>query len=269
MSVSYGFYNSMNGDRKYDATQMSSIFDGIINDGIYETIGDRFVVRTSGGMNVVVGTGRAWFNHTWTLNDSLLPLIVDAAEVINNRIDTVVIEVNTVSRRNEIKVLKGTPDSNPKPPQLVKTGGVYQYPLADINIKAGAVSITEKELTNRVGTSDCPFVIGVLKTMSIDTFVAAWGIQWDDWLKTKNQSYSSWQADSQARFESWFQTITNTLNSNQAGQLANQLIEVNKKLDKIINGEPFEDTITDSNGQNILDSSGGKLLSTKYIVKTI
>lgn len=70
MSVSYGFYNSMNGDRKYDATQMSSIFDGIINDGIYETIGDRFVVRTSGGMNVVVGTGRAWFNHTWTLNDS-------------------------------------------------------------------------------------------------------------------------------------------------------------------------------------------------------
>ena len=30
MSVTYGFYNSKNRDRRYDAIQMSSIFDGII-----------------------------------------------------------------------------------------------------------------------------------------------------------------------------------------------------------------------------------------------
>ena len=40
MSVTYGFYNSIKGDRKYNALEMSSIFDGIIVDGVYMSIGD-------------------------------------------------------------------------------------------------------------------------------------------------------------------------------------------------------------------------------------
>ena len=39
MSVTYGFYNSLNGDRKYDSAQISSIFDGLIVDGIFASIG--------------------------------------------------------------------------------------------------------------------------------------------------------------------------------------------------------------------------------------
>ena len=35
MAFSYGFFDSRNGDRKYDATEFSSIFDGIIKDGVY------------------------------------------------------------------------------------------------------------------------------------------------------------------------------------------------------------------------------------------
>ena len=30
MAVTYGFYNSVSGDRKYDTQQMASIFDGVI-----------------------------------------------------------------------------------------------------------------------------------------------------------------------------------------------------------------------------------------------
>ena len=70
MSITYGFYNSIDGDRKYDAAAMSAIFDGIINDGIYMSIGQRMIIKPNEGMTVKVGTGRAWFNHTWTLNDA-------------------------------------------------------------------------------------------------------------------------------------------------------------------------------------------------------
>ena len=83
MTVSYGFYNSVNGDRKYDAIQMSSIFDGVIGDGVYETIGDAMMVKAVSGNQVTVGTGRAWFNHTWTLNDALLPITMNSSDVIN------------------------------------------------------------------------------------------------------------------------------------------------------------------------------------------
>ena len=31
---SYGFYNSVNGDRLYNAQQMSELFEGLITDGV-------------------------------------------------------------------------------------------------------------------------------------------------------------------------------------------------------------------------------------------
>ena len=89
MSVTYGFYNSKNHDRRYDAIQMSSIFDGIIRDGVLQHFGTAMMVKESEGMMVNVGIGRAWFNHTWTLNDALLPLTLPLSEVILNRIDAV------------------------------------------------------------------------------------------------------------------------------------------------------------------------------------
>ena len=46
MAVTYGFYDSTGGDRKYNALQMGSIFDGIIQDGVYANIGNAFQVRS-------------------------------------------------------------------------------------------------------------------------------------------------------------------------------------------------------------------------------
>ena len=92
---------------------MSSIFDGLIVDGIFSSIGTAFNVRAAGGLTVNIGIGRAWFNHTWTLNDSILPLEAPEAEVLLDRIDAVVIEVNAIEsvRANSIKFVTGIPVS--------------------------------------------------------------------------------------------------------------------------------------------------------------
>ena len=42
MALTYGFYNSKNGDRKYDAVAMSRMFDGIIRDGVISAYGKSF-----------------------------------------------------------------------------------------------------------------------------------------------------------------------------------------------------------------------------------
>ena len=55
----YGFYNSVNGDRKYEAEDMGRLFDGIIQDGVFYSVGNRFRVEAAGGMYITVGTGRA------------------------------------------------------------------------------------------------------------------------------------------------------------------------------------------------------------------
>ena len=70
MSLTGGFFNSKDHDRRYNAESISRLFDGIIEDGVYETYGDKFIVRQASGMDVTIGSGRAWFDHCWIHNDA-------------------------------------------------------------------------------------------------------------------------------------------------------------------------------------------------------
>lgn len=185
MAFTFGFYNSLNGDRKYNAEQISAIFDGLISNGVYDTIGQLFAVKPGTGMQVTVGTGRAWFDHTWNDNDSVLPLFVDAADITLARYDTVVLEVNAGInvRTNTIKIVKGTAGTNPVKPTLTNSGSIHQHALAHIRIPGGATSITASMIQNVVGTSECPFVTGIIQTAQIDALFQQWEGEFDEWFE--------------------------------------------------------------------------------------
>ena len=186
MSLTSGFFDSFNEDRKYNSLQLSSIFDGIISDGVYATYGDYFLVSPVSGMGIKVGTGRAWLDHTWTLNDADYPLTVEDAEVVLKRIDTVVIEVDRSNsgRINRLRILKGTPASEPVAPTLTKTGTLKQYPLADILVKPNATAIVAADITNRIGTADLPWVAGIIDHVSAEELVQQWRTEFDTLLDT-------------------------------------------------------------------------------------
>lgn len=160
MSVTYGFYNSLNGDRKYNAEQVSSMFDGVIKDGIFTTIGTNFAVNASSELNITVGTGKAWFNNTWTINDSVLTITLPMSEQILDRVDAVVIEVNKQDtvRENSIKIVTGTPSSSPERPTLTNSETVHQYALAYIYRKASSDTVAQTDITSVVGTAETPWV---------------------------------------------------------------------------------------------------------------
>ena len=181
MALTSGFFNSKNHDRLYDATQISTLFEGLINDGVYQGVGHIFKVSASNGMNVTVDTGRAWFNNTWTRNDALIVLTVPTAEQVLKRIDAVVIEVNSLEtvRNNTIKIVKGTPASNPAKPSLTKNDDVHQYPLAYITVDPNVTVITQQKIQNAVGTSACPFVTGIIDTLDIDDLIAQWSSEFN------------------------------------------------------------------------------------------
>lgn len=210
MAVTSGFYNSVSGDRKYNALQMSSIFDGIIEDGVYNSIGERFSLTAGEGNTVVVGTGRAWFNHTWTLNDADYPVTLEPSEVILNRYDAIVIEVNgsNAVRNNAIKVIKGVAGSSPSKPTMVKgDNNIWQYPLGYVYVPAGTSSISQSNIEYVVGSSECPFVIAAVQSVDIDALVAQW----------------------QNEFDTWFDNLEIQLSGDVAGNLQNQ---INQKVDK-------------------------------------
>jgi hypothetical protein len=212
MALTYGFYNSQNGDRMYDATDISSIFDGIIKDGVFMSIGDAFIVSAANGMQVKVGSGRAWFNHTWTYNSVASLHAIEPADIVLNRIDTVVLEINASEevRANSIKVIKGTPASNPIAPTLINTELVHQYPLADIYVGANVTEIIPANITNRVGTEACPLVTGILETLDSAPLLAQWNsaftIHSQAWVDQMAQQQNDFD-ERQMTIQAWYDLI--------------------------------------------------------------
>lgn len=233
MSFASGFFNSVDHDRLYDATDISRLFDGLIRDGIFASIGDCLVVKQSNQMNITVGTGRAWFNHTWSYNDALYPVTIPPSEILMDRIDAVVLEINSVEsvRANSIKLIKGTPSSTPAKPSLTNTKEVHQYPLAYVTVGKEVTSIRQADIENCVGTSACPFVTGILEVISIEQLIPQWKdilnrfveentANFNTWMNGEKQDYQAWltaakkeitdwQATSKSDYQKWYDSIKN------------------------------------------------------------
>lgn len=248
MSVSSGFFNSLNGDRKYNAEQMSAIFDGIINDGVFANVGNTFTVKASDNNTVTVDTGRCWFNSTWVYNDALYPLILTSSELLLNRIDAIVIEINhdETIRKGDIKVVKGTPASEPTNPTLINEGFVHQYPLAYIYRPAGATEIKQSNITSMIGKSVCPYVTGILQVQDIDNIVAQWEAEFDEWTAAEKSDFTT-----------WFSELQTVLEGDVATALAERVIELQNKFDQLTTTRSLNEPVEDSNGDSLKDSDGG------------
>lgn len=242
MSVSSGFFNSLNGDRKYNAAQMSAIFDGLIIDGVFASIGTAFAVKAAGGLTVNIGVGKAWFDHTWTVNDSILPMTAPEAEVLLDRIDAVVLEVNGTEsvRENTIKFVKGNPSSAPSRPTLTNEGNVHQYPLCYIYRKYGTAVINQADITPMVGTESTPFVTGILQTISLDELLGKWQDELDRFTDARSKEVDDWIAQEESDFTAWFNKMKADLQQEQtvldqwiASEQADFLAWYNKMKDQL------------------------------------
>lgn len=208
----YGFYNSKNHDRVYDASDFSKIFNGIINDGVFMSVGDRFNVTPApnegGGLVVSVGSGRAWFNGTWNNNDSKILLTLSPSDMIEGRIDAVVISVDLAQRENKIEIVQGSISESPTRPNLVNTSTKYYYPLAYVTVGANVTTIVANNISNVVGLSPTPYVTGILETTDIDYL------------------YESWED----KFNVWFDDLQQQLSGDVASNLMNEINGVKRTL---------------------------------------
>lgn len=214
--LTYGFYNSYEHDRVYDAEQFAMMFDGLIADGVYAHIGQKFAViedSTHAPNRVIVQSGRAYFHHTWTYNDSNLVLDMDPPEVYLSRYDAVVIDIQDSNdvRENKITFVKGTPstyiDSQLVPkPTMINEGGHYQIPLAFIyrpaNVNPESQVITTSDIWIVVGggASYCPYVTGILESFPVTEHYARWAQDWENFKDQYKSDYDAWVTRAEARY---------------------------------------------------------------------
>lgn len=215
MSVTSGFFNAQYNettsvyDRSYTAEQMGSMFDGLINDGIYEAYGDAFAVEPGTGLSVNVKSGRGWFQETWILNDVPYNVALSDADTSLSRIDAIVIDCDKSVgvRENSIIVVSGTSSSTPVEPILINTATHKQYPLAYVTVAARATVIGETDIRNARGVEGgTNFVTGIVEntedsTARVASLTAQWKASWDEYSAGMQSEAAEILDDIQAQLE--------------------------------------------------------------------
>ena len=173
MAITSGFFDSVNGDRKYTAQQFGNLFTGIISDGVFSGVGGGLKVE-SRSSQVYINSGRAWCRGTWLDNDAYASLNVPANTHPNySRYDAVVLTFDTSSsvRRNGIDYISGVAAATPLKPALKNDSLTKQMPLCYIFRPANSTTITQSNIESTIGTSACPYITGPLKTIDVTDVV--------------------------------------------------------------------------------------------------
>lgn len=218
------FWNSQNGDRVYDANDFSEWLKKFYTTGVFN--GD-LAVTASGGMTVSVSSGYVNIEGKVKFFSTPTALTLATASGTYGRIDTVVAECNYTDREIKLKVVTGTYSTSPKATAPVRTAAAYQLVLAQIDVPAGATEITQKNIADkRMDSNVCGLVTGTVSQIDFSTV--------------------------KAQFDSWFDDVKGTLDSDAAGNLKNQIDAANEKID------------TNTKAIDTLNSSKSKTFTTVY-----
>jgi hypothetical protein len=184
MAVKSGFFNSVSGDRLYSSADFNPVFDGVINDGVFQNVGGALMVSDGSGMEVIVADGRAWFLQHWLDNSAPLALPISVSSAGFDRIDVIALDFNNESdvRENTIIVIPGTPADPPVAPSLIVNSLHKQIALAHVLIPASSNDVLQANITNKVGLTDAPFVTSVLESLDAAAQVAQWEDEFDIWF---------------------------------------------------------------------------------------
>ena len=233
-----GFYNSKSHDRLYYNSDMSRLFNALIIDCVFQNVGDKFIARAGTGMQVIIPSGLAYFNSTWIFNDTDYIQPIDAAPIVAGftRIDGIFLKMgpedDQATRENTIYYMAGTPASQGavKPVPTSENGEKY-IPLCYVTVATDITAITASMIQNTVGTDVCPFVSGILKTISAGELLAQWEAQWNEWLAAKKENsdleWDTWfqtaTANDGIMWDNWFQSVKDDLATVEVGDLKNKV----------------------------------------------
>lgn len=205
MAITSGFFDSVNGDRTYDADQMSTYFEGLISDGVYENVGDRFLVTAGSGLALNVGSGRAIIRSHWIKNDSDATVTLDPADIQYPRIDAVCLRLDFSERSISLTVKKGTPAISPSMPQITRDDTVWELYLAIVLVRNGATAPATIE--DMRPSTYCGWVTGIIQQVDTSQLF----LQWQNAYADQYARFDAYMNLKMQQFNSWFETLTSQL----------------------------------------------------------
>lgn len=244
MAVRGFFYNSVNKDRMYNGQDMNEDKAPFYKEGVafghlqVTADGEAMAVKVDGGTR----TGYAYINLHTVHNTTVLELPVSGANGSLPRIDRVVLRNDETERRASIFILEGAYSSNPQPPELTNNETVQEKCLAEVYVAAGAVAITQADITDtRADTGLCGYIASQFEDVDFEQFSKqfnAWfaiekkAIEKDhaDFIEEYADLTQSFMTDQAAAWDKWFKEKQAELSGDVAGKLQLQIDDLKEKV---------------------------------------
>ena len=154
----------------------AELYNSTRGSGIYAK--DSFGCSVTGQDNVItIGTGIGWikngdFSGKVIAQKEAAALDMGVADAVYPRIDAVVLQFSMLNNATVLIAKQGTPASVPLPPEVTRTESIYELHLFHVERPAGAVAITESDITDmRLSAEHCGLMAD--SVTSIDTTAIA------------------------------------------------------------------------------------------------
>lgn len=176
MAFSYGFFNAKNLDRVYTAEDFTSYLSSLICNGVLDTCGDNFSVTAGEKLSVLIGTGKAWLNGHYFINDTVYTLdLRKYADESLSRYVTIGIscDVSDSVRACKLEVKSGTAATSPTIPVFENTDTKTYLTLASVRLNGGAAKITDANIKDyRADESKCGYCKCILGKCRVTEMLA-------------------------------------------------------------------------------------------------
>lgn len=192
MAYKSGFFNSMNGDRKYNAEDMSHFYGQLISNGVLSKAESSLQVSAGTGLTVAISKGWAWINTHWFYNDSTITLDVPSVGA-DEKTFSVVIRLYDGEQLDRRKIVPEIIEGK----EPVRDTFTHDLILSHVYVPSNSVNISNSNITDtRADTNLCGWVTGLINQVDTATLFNQW-----------QSAYQNFYND----FTSWFNNLTNTL----------------------------------------------------------
>lgn len=253
--LNYSFFNAIldpegNPDRAFDANDFSKYFGTLIKNGIFPNPSSNFQIQgDQNNMSVKAEPGLAWIEGHLAYDDSVFILNIDPADSTLDRIDRVVLRLDTLERCIKWVVKKGELSGRPVAKTLQRDADAYEIALADITINHGATKVTQTMITDlRMNTELCGWVTGSVTQIDTTTLfnqMEQWKADYiaktNTWTSTQEQEFlnwrklfegaaNTWRAGEEKKFTEWFNSIKGQLQGDVATNLTDRVNKLEESL---------------------------------------
>ncbi len=240
-----------------------------------------YTVTANGDLSVTVGAGLGWLHMSdyWGINvfeSDPTVLSVDIADGNFARIDAVCIQLDKAANTANIIIKKGTPGAAPVIVPPVRDTNYDEIYIATITIPAGAVALTQANITDqRLNEAYC----GVMRNGITGIPTQQLYDQWSSWMANFTQEaqdyytnyqtmvsdaytaylaqlattqgqatdaynqfvsdMTAWQTQSQSDFDVWWQEMKDIIDEDALGHLLEDMAALQARMDII---EPLANT---------------------------